>query len=329
MHGEGTLSWSKLACAALGILCLGIGIGHAQDYPVRPVHLVVPYAAGGGTDAIARYIARGLEPRLGQPVIVENRPGQGSAVGGGHVAKAAPDGYTLLMATSSTVAINPSIYKNLAYDPARDFAPIALIAAVPFVLIVHPSLALDSVEGLTRFAQARPGALSYASGGAGAPHHVYMELFKSMKELDIRHIPYRGGGPALTDVVAGHVPMMFADAAQALELIRTGRVKALAVSTAKRLDTLPAVPTMHEAGVTGYEANAWQCVVAPARTPEAIVAKLNAALVGVMTAPETRSHFLGLGLQPLSSTPAELGSYIQGEMQRWAAIVQAAGAVAD
>jgi len=323
------VSRSKLTCAALGIVFLGISAGHAEDYPVRPVHLVVPAPAGGGTDAIARHIARGLEQRLGQPFIVENRPGQGTSVGGAYVAKAAPDGYTLLMATSSTVAINPSIYKNLTYDPARDFSPIALVAAVPFILIVHPSLPAQSIADLVRLAAASSGELSYASGGAGAPHHVYMELFKSMTELDIRHIPYRGGAPALTDVLAGHVPMMFADASQALELIRTGRVRALAVTTGKRLDTLPEVPTMHEAGLTGYEANAWQCVVAPAGTPDAIVATLNAALTGMMATAETRSHFLALGMQPLSSTPAELGRHIQSEMQRWATVVGSAGAVGE
>src|SRR5262245_2898801 len=213
--------WWDLTRTAVVAVCLGVcsAAASAQDYPVRPVRLVVPYAAGGGTDALARYLARGLEPRLGQPVVVENKPGQGTAVGGGYVAKATPDGYTLLMATSSTVAINPSIYKNLTYDPARDFSPIALIAAVPFVLIVHPSLGVESLDALIKLAQAKPGALSYASGGAGAPHHVYMELFKSMKALDIKHVPYRGGGPALTDVIAGHVPIMFADVAQAQELI--------------------------------------------------------------------------------------------------------------
>jgi tripartite-type tricarboxylate transporter receptor subunit TctC len=325
------LFWSKRTRIALMALCVGLigGPVSAQDYPTRPVRLVVPYAAGGDTDAMARYIARGLEQRLGQPVIVENRPGQGTAVGGAYVAKAAPDGYTLLMATSSTVAINPSIYKNLSYDPAKDFSPIALIAAVPFVLIAHPSLGVDSVDALVRLAQAKPGALSYASGGAGAPHHIYMELFKSMKALDIKHVPYRGGGPALTDVVAGHVPIMFADVAQATELIRNGRVKGLGVTTGKRVDTLPEIPTMHEAGATGYEANSWQCVVAPANLPDAIVAKLNGALRDFMAQAETQKHFLGLGMQPLSSTPAELGDYIRSEIKRWATVVQTAGAAAD
>ena len=315
--------------AIFAALALGANIAAAQDYPAKPIHLIVPYVAGGGTDAVARYLARGLEQRLGQPVIVENKSGQGTAVGGAYVAKAAPDGYTLLMATSSTVAINVSIYKNLPYDPVKDFTPISMIAAVPFVLIAHPSLGVDSVEDLIKLAKSKPGVLSYASGGGGAPHHIYMELFKTMAGIDLKHIPYRGGGPALTDVVAGHVPVMFADVAQAQQLIRSGRVKALAVSVRKRLETLPAVPTMHEAGVAGYEANSWQCVVGPARVAQPIVAKLNKTLVDLMAKPETKAHFIGLGWVPQTSTPAELGDYIGSEVLRWAVVVKAAGATAE
>jgi len=302
-------------------------VAHAPDYPSRPVHIVVPYAAGGGTDAMARFIARGLEKKLGQPVIIDNRAGQGTAVGGTYVARAAPDGYTLLMATSSTLAMNPTIYPKLAYDPPRDFTPVALVAAAPFALIVHPSLQVASLDQLVRLAKSKPGALSYGSGGAGSAHHVFMELVRSMTGIDVKHVPYRGGGPALTDVVAGHVPMMFADVGQALELVRGGRVSALGVTTARRVETMPEVPTLAEAGLAGYEANTWQCVVAPAGLPEPIVAKLNRALVAFMVEPATRSHFIDLGMQPLTSTPAELGDYIKTEMARWAVVLKAAGAV--
>jgi len=313
---------------AIGV-ALGASLASAQDFPTKPVHLIVPYAAGGGTDAIARYLSRGLEGRLGQPVIVENKSGQGTAVGGGFVARAAPDGYTLLMATSSTVAINASIYKNLPYDPAKDFSPISMVALVPFVLIVHPSLGVDSAEAFIKLAKSKPGSLSYASGGGGSPHHIYMELFKKMAGVDLKHIPYRGGGPALTDVLAGHVPVMFADVAQAQELIRSGRVKALGVTVGKRIETLPDIPTLNEAGIAGYEANSWQCIVAPAGMPEPIVAKLNKALTDLMAQSETKKHFLGLGWVPQTSTPAELGSYIRSEIKRWAAVVEAAGAVVE
>ena len=213
------------------------GLGHAQDsskdYPTKPVRIVVPYAAGGGTDALARFLASGLEKRLGQPFIIENRPGQGTATGGAFVARAAPDGYTLLAATSSTFAFNPSVYTKLPYDPVTDFSPISLIAAVPFVLVVNPALPVSSVAELVRLAKSKPGELSYASGGMGAPHHIYMELFKSMTGTDIKHVPYRGGGPALNDVVAGHVPMMFGDVGPVTGLVRDGRVKGLGVTVGR------------------------------------------------------------------------------------------------
>ena len=223
--------WSStiLKGALLGALCLVACAhgGHAQDYPAKPVRIVVPYAAGGGTDALARFLASGLERRLGQPFIIENRPGQGTATGAAYVARSAPDGYTLLAATSSTLAFNPTVYKKLPYDAVKDFSPISLIAAVPFVLVVNPALPVDGVADLVRLAKSKPGELSYASGGMGAPHHIYMELFKSMTGTDIKHIPYRGGGPALNDVVAGHVPMMFGDVGPVTGLIREGRVKGL------------------------------------------------------------------------------------------------------
>jgi tripartite-type tricarboxylate transporter receptor subunit TctC len=329
--------WSRAIFkgAVTGALCLAaLGSVAGQDpavknYPAKPVRIVVPYAAGGGTDGLARYLAQGLERRLGQPFIIENRPGQGTATGGAYVARAAPDGYTLLAATSSTLAFNPSVYKKLPYDPLVDFSPISLVAAVPFVLVVHPSLPVGSVSDLIKLAKARPGELSYASGGMGAPHHIYMELFKSMTGTDIRHIPYRGGGPALGDVVAGHVPIMFGDVGPVTGLVREGRVKALGVTVGKRVETLPDVPTLLEAGLPGYEANSWQSLVAPANVPLPIVAALNTALTAFLAEPATRSHFLQLGMQPLSSTPQEFASYLRAEIAKWAPIINAAGATED
>ena len=329
--------WSRAIFkgAVTGALCLAaLGSAAGQDaavknYPAKPVRIVVPYAAGGGTDALARYLAQGLERRLGQPFIIENRPGQGTATGGAYVARAAPDGYTLLAATSSTLAFNPSVYKKLPYDPLVDFSPISLVAAVPFVLVVNPSLPVGSVSDLIKLAKARPGELSYASGGMGAPHHIYMELFKSMTGTDIRHIPYRGGGPALGDVVAGHVPIMFGDVGPVTGLVREGRVKALGVTVGKRVETLPDVPTLLEAGLPGYEANSWQSLVAPANVPLPIVAALNTALTAFLAEPATRSHFLQLGMQPLSSTPQEFASYLRAEIAKWAPIINAAGATED
>jgi len=327
--------WTMLKGALAGALFLvGGGIGFAQDastrdYPTRPVRLVVPYAAGGGTDALARFLSHGFEKRLGQPFIIENRPGQGTATGGAYVARSAPDGYTLLAATSSTLAFNPSVYKKLPYDPLTDFSPISLIAAVPFVLVVNPSLPAHSVADLVELAKSKPGALSYASGGIGAPHHIYMELFKSMTGVDIKHIPYRGGGPALGDVVAGHVPMMFGDVGQVTGLVREGRVRALGVTVGNRIETIPEVPTMVEAGLAGYEANSWQSLVAPANLPRPIVAALNKALTGFLAEPATREHFLKLGMQPLSSTPEEFADYLRAEIRKWAPVIKAAGATEE
>jgi tripartite-type tricarboxylate transporter receptor subunit TctC len=315
--------------AVIGALCLGSAAAPAQDYPNKPVRIVVPYAAGGGTDALARYLARGLEHQLRQPFLIENRPGQGTAIGAAYVARAAPDGYTLLAATSSTLAINPSVYKKLPYDPLTDFSPISLIAAVPFVLVVNPSLPARSVAELVALAKSKPGELSYASGGMGAPHHVYMELFKSMAGVDIKHVPYRGGGPALADVVAGHVPIMFGDVGQVIGLVREGQVRALGVTVGRRVETIPDVPTMVEAGLAGFEANSWQSLAAPANLPPPIVVALSKALTAVLAEPATKEHFLALGMQPLSSTPGEFAAYLRAEIAKWAPIIKAAGATED
>ncbi len=322
--------WIATKGAVAGALYLvGCLAGAAQDYPTKPVRIVVPYAAGGGTDALARFLSHGLEQRLGQPFIIENRPGQGTATGGAYVARAAADGYTLLAATSSTLAFNPTVYKKLPYDPLTDFSPISLVAAVPFVLVVNPSLPVKTVADLVVLAKSKPGELSYASGGTGAAHHIYMELLKSMTGIDVKHIPYRGGGPALGDVVAGHVPMMFGDVGQVTGLVREGRVRALGVTLGKRVETLPDVPTMVEAGLEGYEANSWQSIVAPAQLPRPIVGALNKALTGFLAEPATKEHFLKLGMQPLSSTPEAFADYLRAEIVKWAPVIKAAGATED
>jgi tripartite-type tricarboxylate transporter receptor subunit TctC len=258
--------------------------------------------------------------------VVENRAGSGTTIGATFVAKSAPDGYTLLLGTSSTYAIAVSLYKKLAYDPTKDFAPIALVAQVPFVLVVHPSLPVHSVSDLVRYIKADPG-MNYASGGVGSQHHVSAELFRTLAGIDIKNVSYRGGGPAAQDVVAGHVKMMFADiGGAAFGLIRDGKLRALAVTTAKRVDSAPELPTMQEAGIAGYESNAWIAAVAPAGTPAPIVAKLNTAFNNIMTAPDTKAHFATLGWQPVSSTPQQLGDYIKSEIVRWGKVMEAAGA---
>jgi tripartite-type tricarboxylate transporter receptor subunit TctC len=317
----------RLTIAAVATLAALGGRAQAQDYPAQPVRFVVPYAAGGGTDAMARFLGKGLETRLGQPFIVENRAGSGTTLGAGFVAKAAPDGYTILLGTSTTYAIATSLYKHIPYDPMKDFAPIALVAQVPFVLVVHPSLPVHSVAELVRYAKANPG-LNYASAGVGSQHHVNGELFRTLAGIDIRNVSYRGGGPAVQDVVAGHVKMMFADVGSSAHgLIREGRLRPLAVTTAMRIATMPDIPTMQEAGIADYEANAWIAAVAPAHTPVSIVTKLNRTFNEIMTSADTKAHFTRLGWEPVASTPGELGNYINSEVARWGKVLQAAGAV--
>jgi tripartite-type tricarboxylate transporter receptor subunit TctC len=315
----------KIATAA-GLWLALAGFASAQDYPTQPVKLVVPFPAGGGTDALARWFAKGLEAKLGQPFVVENRAGSGTTLGAGFVARSAPDGYTIMLGTSSTYAIAPNVYKKVPFDPVKDFAPIALVAEVPFVLVVHPSLPVKSVAELVALVKSKPGAMSYASAGIGTQHHVNAELLKTLTGIAMTHVPYRGGGPALSDVVAGHVPIYFGDVSTVMPLARAGKVRALALTISQRLDAFPEVPTMHEAGIKNYNASAWQAFVAPAGTPAAIITRLNRALIDVVKSPETQTRFRDLGLRPLTSTPDELGAHMRSEIVRWGKVVEAAGA---
>jgi tripartite-type tricarboxylate transporter receptor subunit TctC len=301
----------------------------AQSYPNRPVKVIVPFPAGGGTDALTRFVAKGMEQRLGQPLVVENRGGAGTTLGATAAARSDPDGYTLMVGTASTFAAAPGLYKRLAYDPNKDFAPVMLFATVPFVLVVHPSLGVKSVRELVALAKSKPGELTYASAGIGAVHHIFCELFMSMTGISMKHVPYRGGGPALNDVVAGHVPIYFADAGPAASLIRSGKLVALGVTTSGRAAHMPDVPTLHEAGVTGYEANTWQMMVGPARMPEPVVARLNAALTEVMKTPEAQQYFTGLGMRPSTGTPSEAAEHIRKESARWTALIRGIGLSVD
>jgi tripartite-type tricarboxylate transporter receptor subunit TctC len=321
--GEGNVV--RRAAIAAVMLLLGVNGTLAQTYPNRPVKVVVPFPAGGGTDALTRFITKGMEQRLGQPFIVENRGGAGTTLGATAVARSEPDGYTIMVGTASTFAAAPGLYKRLAYDPNKDFAPVMMFATVPFVLVVHPSLGVRSVSELVALAKSKPGELPYASAGVGAVHHIFCEMFMSMTGISMKHVPYRGGGPALNDVVAGHVPVYFADAGPAASLIKSGKLIALGVTTATRAGHMPDVPTLHEAGVTGYEANTWQMMAGPARMPEPVVARLNAALTEVMRTPEAQSYFSGLGMQTATGTPADAAEHVRKESARWTALIRKIG----
>jgi tripartite-type tricarboxylate transporter receptor subunit TctC len=298
----------------------------AQDYPSRPVTMVVPFTSGGSTEIMARLIAQGLEVKLGKPVIVENKPGAGTVIGSNFVAKSEPDGYTLLMGTSSPIAINVTVYKALPYNPATDFVPLAMVAESPFVLVVNNDLPVKTIPELIAYAKANPGKLSFGSGGPGAPHHLFAELFASMAGIKMTHVPYRGSLPALNDVLAGHIQLMFCDLPPAVGMISSGKIRALGVTPAKRLAALPDVPTIAEAGVPGYSAAAWFMVVAPSKTPKPVVDRLHADMKEVLTSAQTRGQIDKLGLTPLDTPPiATMQDFVKSEIARWGKVVEAAG----
>jgi tripartite-type tricarboxylate transporter receptor subunit TctC len=312
--------------AALMVAAQGGFIARADDYPARPITLIAPWPPGGAVDTLCRILAAKLGDSVGKTVIVENRPGAGSVLGIAAAARAHPDGYTLAMAGSAALATSVTIFKKLPYDPAKDFAPLAFIARIPFVLVVHPSLPAHSVAELIQLAKASPGELSYASGGAGSPHHLYTEMFKRMTGIEMQHIPYKGSGPALSDVVAGHVPVMFGDIVASLPLINEGKLRALGVTSTTRVPSAPDIPTIAEAGVADFEAVGWVMIVAPASTPEAVVEKLHAQFKAIVALPDIQSQMIKLGTIPLDSPPpAAQQRFVDSEIIRWAKVVQEAG----
>jgi tripartite-type tricarboxylate transporter receptor subunit TctC len=298
----------------------------AQDYPARQITLIAPWPAGGAVDALCRAVAPHLSDRLGKSVVVENRPGAGSVIGTAAGAKAAPDGYTIVMAGSGSLAISAALYKKLPYDPVKDLVPILLPAKIPFFLVVNPSLPVRSVAELVTYAKESPGKLAYASGGPGSPHHLYAELLKNMTGIEMTHVPYKGSAPALTDVVAGHVPLLFSDPVPALPLIREGKVRVLGVSTKTRSPSAPDIPPIAEAGVPGFDAAGWGVFSVPAGTPKEVVSKLQTALTAVLAMPDVQRQIVNLGMIPSSiSSPEELERFIGSEIARWGKVVAQAG----
>ena len=319
-----------VGCAG-GLLSVAASPAGSQTaYPARTVTLVVPYPAGGTTDLLGRMVADQLKTGLGATVIVENKPGAGTTLGASQVAKARPDGYTLLMATSTTLAINKTLYRSLTYDPVADFTPIALVAAVPFALIVNPSVPVNSLKEFIAYAKARPGELFYGSAGNGSPQHLGAELLKTAAGLDIKHVSYRGSVLAMQDVLGGHIPLMVIDLQPALPQIRAGKLKVFGVTTANRVAAAPDIPTFAEAGLPGYELMAWQGVVAPAGVPRSIVDQLAAQIAKLASSPDTRTKLVEIALEPLTgSTPDSFAAYVKSEVDRWAPIVRASGVVLE
>ncbi len=316
------------ACAGLIAMAASSGAGAAENWPTKPIRMVIPFSAGGNTDVVARLIAPHIEKAVGQPVVVENRPGAAGNIAADFVARADADGYTLLMGTVGTQAINYSIYKDIRFKPA-DFAPITLVASVPNVLAVTASLPVKSVQELIAYGKKNPGKLSFASSGAGSSIHLSGEMFKSRTGVDMVHVPYKGSAAAVTDLVGGQVHLMFDNLPTSLPFIKNGTLRALAVTSAERSTNLPDVPTMAEAGVPNFEAGSWFGVLAPAGTPAPIVNKIDQAIEKAMADPEMQKRVVELGAVPTVKGPAEFNAFIGTEIEKWKAVVQAAGASAN
>ncbi|HYC37484.1 MAG TPA: tripartite tricarboxylate transporter substrate binding protein [Usitatibacter sp.] len=321
-------SWRSFAALAACVLCVAGGSAHAQDYPNKAVRIVLPFSAGGSSDPVARLIARHLTTAFGQPFVVENRPGAGGNIGSDIVAKSAPDGYTLLF-TAGSFAINPSLYSKLPFDPAKDFDPVVHVATLSGILVVHPSVPASNVKELIQLARSKPGGVNYASAGSGTVPHLAGELFRAAAKIEMTHVPYKGSNPALSDLIGGQVQVMFANMPGTLQHVKAGRLKVLAVTGARRSELLPDVPTIGESGLPGYEATNWYGVFAPAGTPPAIVARLNAEINKAMAAPEFLDHMRLEGAEAIGGSPAQFRSFFRGEMERWAPVVKSAGVKVD
>jgi tripartite-type tricarboxylate transporter receptor subunit TctC len=321
----------RLSLSLLAAACaVAAGAAFAQDkWPQKPITYIVPFPPGGTTDILARTIALKLGPALGTTIVVENKPGAGGNIGSDFVAKAKPDGYTILGGTISSHAINPSIYKTMPYDAAKSFQPITLIGTNANVLVVGAASPFKTVQDVIAAAKAKPGSISFASAGNGTSQHLSGELFKSLAGIQMEHVPYKGSGPAIQDVIAGHVPLMFDTTVVAAPHIQSGKVRALAVTSPKRVKSLPDVPTMAEAGVKGYEIVSWQGIFAPAATSKDVVQRLNGELVKILKLPDVRERFEALGMEPVGNSPDEFAAFQKAEIAKWAKVVKEAKITAD
>jgi len=294
----------------------------AQNYPTKPIRLVVPYPAGGATDFFARLVFPKMGESLGQQVIVENRPGAGTAIGASEVARSAPDGYTLLLGDAGTYAFNPTLYKKLSYDPVKDFAPVSLTGRFALILAVHPGMPVKSVKEFVQAAKSRPGKINYGAPGPGSPIHLAMEFFRQRAGLAMTPIPYKGGADAMNDLLGGRISAMFPDIASALPQIKGGKLRPLAVASGKRVAALPDLPTIGESGYPGFEAWAWQGFVAPAKTPRPIIMKLNAEFAKVMSEPAIKQRLSESGFELQTSTPGEFAAYLKSEIAKWRKVIR-------
>jgi len=321
---------SRALCAVLALVAVSPApVACAETYPVKPIHLVVPFPPGGSLDVVARAIGQKLTEAWGQPVIIDNRPGAGGNIGADFVAKSAPDGYTILEGALSTHAVNVTLYGKLPYDPIKDFAPITLVAVTPNVLVVNPSLPVNSVAQLIAYAKANPDKLSFGSGSNGSAGHLAGELFKREAGVEMLHVPYKGGAPALQALLAGDTQLMFDNLANSTPQLKAGKLKALAVTTAKRSALAPDLPTLSETGLPGFDIYTWWGFLAPAGTPKEIVAKWNAEVTRILNTPEMRAFFAQQGAEASPTTPEQFSALIRSEIPKYAKIVRESGAKVD
>jgi tripartite-type tricarboxylate transporter receptor subunit TctC len=325
-RGQGVSTYLSLVTC---VLCLGYGSAIAQPYPSKPVRLVLPYPPGGGSDTIGRPLAQKMSENLGQQVVVENRGGASGNIGMEYVARSAPDGYTLVFALTAQLAVNPGLYQKLPYDPIKDYAPISLLGAGGYILVAHPSLPAKNVKELITLAKARPGQIAYSSSGNGSGGHLAMELLNHMAGIKMLHVPYKGGGPALVDCLAGQVQLLFATQLASWQHIQAGRIRALATSTLKRPTSLPDLPTVAEAGLPGFDAGVWYGLLAPAGTPREIVTRLNGEVVRALQQADYRKLLVGNTIEPIGSSPEQLGQYIKSELAKWSKVIKDANVHVD
>ena len=320
---------AALALAAGVVFAAGQDGAAAQAYPNRPVRMVVPFPAGAGVDIVARMIGIPLTEAWGQPVVIDNRPGAGGTIACELAAKAAPDGYTLLIGNVSTIAMAPSLYKKVNYDPIRSFAPITLVDTSANVLVVHPSVPVTTTQAFIALAKSKPGQINYASAGSGTSPHLAAELFKSMAGVNIVHVPYKGSPQALTDLLGGQTQLMFASLVSALPHIRQNRLRALGVTSVQRAAALPDTPTIGESGLLVYDVSVWMGIVAPAGTPPEIVARIHREIARIVQSPDIRERLAAQGLEAATNTPAEFSAYIEAEVAKWGRVIRQAGVTAD
>lgn len=318
---------SRVLIATLA--CTAFNCALAQNYPSRPARMVVPWTAGGTADLMARISSQKFSESFGQQFVVDNRPGAGGLIGTEQVAKAAPDGLTLLLATTAPNSVAPSLYAKLPFDPVKDFASISLMATTCYVLSVHPSMPVSNARQLVALAKARPGQLTFSSPGSGTPNHLSGEMLKMLTGIDMQHVPFKGSAQAISDVIGGQIAMSFENIVVASPFVKNGRLKALAVTSAKRASALPSVPTMAESGVPGFEAVGWFGVVAPAATPKDIIAKLNSEMVRMLSSPDVKERISSLGAEVVSTTPEGMDQFNRAQIALWAKVVKASGARAE